>query len=196
MDDLNQRIIEQQSHIDTLTSDVIHWRELCKRRTSSTNSNTLHDLLDQLQIVLRLSLDNPGHVYIAVTEAIYANTSPAQRNTIKDAPSNEDEWITCIADMLQEEQTEGSEHDDDSTVEGGGVREKQATQGETSETSEITHMNAPRPVSAKRSHWTKAKERAASVRRSFFGKPATADLSTLLSDLKHVSENDADVPPV
>jgi hypothetical protein len=101
VDVLKDQIEQQQVNIESLYQQVHHWRERCASGTSSTNSNVLHDLLDQLQHVLRLSLDDSGRVYTAVAEAIYENTSPAQRDTIKEASSNKAEWIAYIADILQ-----------------------------------------------------------------------------------------------
>ncbi len=123
---LKDRIERQEAMIEHLTERVRHWRELCESGTSSTNSNVLQNLLDQLQNLLQLSLDDPGRVYTAVVEAIYENTSPAQRDTIDDAPSNKTEWIGHIAELLQYEQSEQSEHRDASDASESGAGEPDA----------------------------------------------------------------------
>ena len=86
----DQRIIDQQLRIDTLTDDVIHWRELYDNRASSTTSNTLDGLLRKLKRVVRLHFDDLDDVYHAVAEAICAHTTPAQRHDIRGAPMNKE----------------------------------------------------------------------------------------------------------
>jgi hypothetical protein len=185
---LQDRIERQEAMIEHLTERARHWRD-------STNSTVLQNLLDQLQHVLRLSFDDPGHVYTAVAEAIYENTSPTQRDTINDAPSNKTEWIAYIAGLLQEEQSESDAAEPDAS-ESDGIE-----------------MARPDSASAKKQTENRgyAKRGYEGIKSAFnnvrgISKKKKTDMSVLLSDLKHASENgssftnnicsvDAELPP-
>jgi hypothetical protein len=211
VDDLKDQINRQQGNIDFLTGRVQHWRDRYESETSSTHSNVLQDLLDQLQHVLRLSLDNPGRVYTAVAEAIYENTTPEQRDTIDHARSNKTDWIAHIAHVLQNE-PDASDTSDSDTSESG-----------TAEPGEDGIELAARPKGARtprveRPESARAKnqnERQGFARRAFNSAinkvksirgDKKTDMSSLLSDLKHASEHgssftnnicsvDAELPP-
>ena len=199
VDALNYQIEQQQMDIEDLTDQVHHWQERCGSGTS--NSNVLQNLLDQLQHVLRLSLDDPRRLYTAVAEAIYENTSPEQRNTIDEAPSNKADWIAYIADVLQDEQSEQSEHRDASdAVESGAVdpraRESRADEIELAERPESARAKKhnEKPGYARRA--ADGIQTAMNKVRGISGAKKT-DMSSLLSDLKHASENapNTDIPP-
>jgi hypothetical protein len=187
---LQDRIERQEAMIEHLTERARHWRD-------STNSTVLQDLLDQLQHVLRLSLDDPGHVYTAVAEAIYENTSPDQRNTIDDAPSNKAGWIAYIAGVLQEEQSES-----DAPESGAGEPNSDGIELVRPDSASASKQNENRGY-AKRGY-DGIKSAFNNVRG--ISKKNKTDMSALLSDLKHASENgssftnnicsvDAELPP-
>ena len=211
-DALNQRIIDQQLRIDELSDDVIHWRERSESRTSSTNSNTLDGLLRKLKRVVRLQFDDLDDVYHAVAEAICAHTTPAQRHEIRGAPMNKERFIDFLVDYFSEptDTSESDESDESGSDESEGTEATDAPNADGIEA-------AARPPSARRTPRLDSaraqtqNEKAGIARRvAESAKTAgnrfksavkrvtgmTADLSTLLSDLKHVSEDDAYAPPI
>ena len=206
-EDLNRLIREQKLEIDSLNDLVIHWRELCDSRTSSTNSNTLDGLLLKLQRVLRLPFDDPDSVYVAVAEAIYAHTTVKQRLQISDAPVDKAGFIDYLVNFFKTDSSATSESDSSESDE--DLTDAPNTDGIQLVERPKSAQTPPRPDSARaQKHNEKtgmARRAAASASskiRSVVNRVrgisggAKSDLSTLLSDLKHVSENDAYAPPI
>ncbi len=199
-DDLNRTIYDQTLRIDQLTDLVVHWRELYENR----NSNTLHGLLRKLQIVLRLQFDDPDSVYVAVAEAIYAHSTSAQRREISDAPVNKDGFIDYLVDVLKADSSDTVAYDSDAFDSDTEVTDTPNKDGIEQADRPTSAQRTPSPDSARAQ---KQNEKAGFMRRATTGiksavnrargiSGAKSDLSTLLRDLKHMSENDAYAPPI
>ena len=185
------------------------------------SNNTLHDLLCRLQRVLELHLDD-DNLYRAVAQAIYDNTSRDVRDSISPAVSNGDEWIAYVAHILKDphewEQYDTDQHNRnwnqhvtnrEKTVDSSDSTEEGSEYSETEVLPDTgnNRQKTPRPESAKAKGFRRKAQAAVSgmlgrAKRGFgFGEKSTADLSSLLSDLKRVSDAgttcsvDADVPP-
>ena len=196
---------DQTLRIDQLTDEVIYWRERYESRTSSTHSNTLHGLLRKLQIVLQLPYDDPDAVYVAVAKAIYVHSAPAQRREISDAPVYKDGFIDYLVDVFKYESSDAYESDaevtDTSNADGIELadRPKSARRTPRLDSARAQTQNekagiARRAAEAAKTAGSKFKSVINRVRGISDG--AKSDLSTLLRDLKHVSENDAYAPPI
>jgi len=226
---LKDEIEQQQVDIEHLTDRVRIWRKRCGSRASSTTSNTLHDLLLKLQRVLRLPFDDPDAVYEAVAEAIYAHSTPAQRHQIDDAPSDKYEFIDYLVELFKVN-IESSDTSDSASESDEADASEQAKYGVDRSTTDGI-APAVRPKSAQKTPRAERPESARAnnqnERQGYASRAATAagrtfksvvnrvtgirsdkatDMSSLLSDLKHVSENgssftnnigsvDADTPP-
>jgi hypothetical protein len=190
VDVLNDQIEQQQVDIEYLIDQVRLWRKRCESRAFSTTSNTLHDLLLKLQRVLQLQFDNPDAVYEAVAEAIHAHTTLAQRHQIDDAPSDKYGFIAYLVESFKFK-NESSDTADS------------ASESDESDASEQAKDEVDKPIMD-----GIASNRLRSVvnRATGIGNDKKADMSSLLSDLKHVSETgssftnnigsaDADTPP-
>jgi hypothetical protein len=192
----------------------MHWRELYESRTSSTHSNTLHGLLRKLQVVLGFPFDDPDAVYAAVAEAIYAHSTSAQRREISDAPVDKDGFIDYLVDVFKKDSSDAygsepfeSESDEDLT-------DAPNTDGIELVERPKSAQRPPRPESAHGRTQEDAEGNAKQDKPTTYGRfksfakkargytpfgtsrTAKSDLSTLLRDLKHVSEDDAYAPPI
>jgi hypothetical protein len=182
----------------------------------------MDDLLLKLQCLLRLPFDDPDAVYEAVAEAIYVHSTLAQRREIYSGSSDKDGFIEYLVDLFHRESSDASESD----ASGSDTSESEARDEPNADGIEL----AARPKSAR----TPRAERPESARaknqnekQGYASRAATAvgktfksvvnrvtgvrsdkkiDMSSLLSDLKHVSETgssftnnigsvDADTPP-
>jgi len=184
---------------------------------SHHSNNTLNDLLLKLKHVLKLQLDNEDQLYTEVAEAIYENTSKDVRDTMFSVFSTGEQWKAYVAHILKDQdawdeyladQHTGEEDSSDIKEE---IIQSDIDTEEDSETDGLpdtgnNRQKTPRLESAKANRWNQAKSGAsgmmARAKRGFgFGNKSTADLSSLLSDLKRVSDAgttcsvDADVPP-
>jgi hypothetical protein len=207
---------DQTLRIEELSDEVDRWRELYESRTSSTHSNTLHGLLRKLQVVLGLPFDDPDAVYAAVAEAIYAHTTAAQRREISDAPVYKDGFIDYLVNGFKSDSSDayGSDAEVTDTSNADGIEVTDTSKADGIELTERpkSAQRPPRPESAHGRTQEDAEGNAkqdtsttygkiksfAKKARGYtpFGTSRTADLSTLLSDLKHVSEDDAYAPPI
>ena len=154
-----------------------------------------------------------------MAEAIYEHSTPAQRREISDAPVYQDGFIDYLVDVFKTDSSDAygsdafeSETEETDTPNTDGIelteRPKSAQKPPRPESAHTT----PRPESAhgrtqenaegnakqdKSTVYGKIKSFAKKARGyTSFGTSRTADLSTLLRDLKHVSENDAYAPPI
>ena len=152
-------------------------------------------------------------MYVAVAEAIYAHTTVKQRLQISDAPVDKAGFIDYLVDVFKKDSSAAygsepfeTEADEDWTA------ASNADGIELAERPKSAHR--PRPESARgrtqenaegNANQEKEKSTAYETMKNMakkvrayrpFGSKRTADLSTLLRDLKHVSENEAYAPPI
>jgi hypothetical protein len=183
----------------------------------------------KLQRVLQLPFDDPDAVYEAVAAAIYAHSTPAQRHQIDDAPSDKYGFIDYLVEFFKVN-IESSDTSDSASESDEPDASEQAKDGVDQSTTDgiapaVRPKSAQKTPRAERPESARAKNQ--NERQGYASRAATAagrtfksvvnrvtgvrsdtkaDMSSLLSDLKHVSETgssftnnigsvDADTPP-